>query len=73
VTRLSVVGDTDTGIDDALALLWLVASPRVEIVAVGSTHGNCRADQAAHNALLVLEARARPGPRAHPIPRSAWT
>jgi purine nucleosidase len=54
--RVKVVVDTDTGIDDALALVWLATHPDVEIVAVGSTHGNCRADQAAVNALKVLEA-----------------
>jgi inosine-uridine nucleoside N-ribohydrolase len=54
--RMKVVVDTDTGIDDALALVWLATHPDVEIVAVGSTHGNCRADQAAVNALKVLEA-----------------
>jgi purine nucleosidase len=53
--RVRVVVDTDAGIDDALALIWLAAHPDVEIAAVGSTHGNCRADQAAINALRVLE------------------
>jgi len=51
-----VVVDTDTGIDDALALLFLAARPDVELVAVGTTHGNCRTDQATANALRVLEA-----------------
>jgi purine nucleosidase len=69
--RVRVVVDTDTGIDDALALVWLATRGDVEIVAVGSTHGNCRADQAAVNALRVLEAcggapipvaEGRPGP-----------
>jgi len=54
-----VVVDTDTGIDDAMALVWLATRPGVEIVAAGSTHGNCRADQAALNALRVLEACGR--------------
>jgi purine nucleosidase len=69
-SRVRVVVDTDTGIDDALALVWLATRADVEIVAVGSTHGNCRADQAAVNALRVLEAcgatapvaEGRPGP-----------
>ena len=57
--RLRVVVDTDTGIDDAMALVWLATHPGVDLVAVGSTHGNCRADQAAANALRVLEACGR--------------
>lgn len=52
--RLLVV-DTDLGVDDALALLFLASRPDIEIVAVHSTHGNCRADQAADNARYVLE------------------
>src|SRR5579862_7339700 len=42
-----------------MALVWLATHPGVELVAVGSTHGNCRADQAAVNALRVLEACGR--------------
>jgi purine nucleosidase len=50
-----VVLDVDVGIDDALAILYLAGRPEVEIVAVGSVHGNCRADTAAQNALRVLD------------------
>jgi purine nucleosidase len=57
--RRRVVVDTDTGIDDAMALVWLATHPGVDLVAVGSTHGNCRVDQAAVNALRVLEACGR--------------
>jgi inosine-uridine nucleoside N-ribohydrolase len=48
--------DVDVGIDDAVMILALAAEPNVEIVAVGSCHGNCSAAQAAANALRVLEA-----------------
>lgn len=51
-----LVLDVDVGIDDALMMLMLLAEPAVEIVAVGSTHGNCTAADAAQNALRVLEA-----------------
>lgn len=51
-----LVLDVDVGIDDALMILMLLSDPRVEIVAVGSTHGNCSAEQASINALRVLEA-----------------
>ncbi|MBA3416064.1 MAG: nucleoside hydrolase [Chloroflexia bacterium] len=53
--RRRVVLDVDVGIDDAAMMLFLAAEPGVEIVAVGSTHGNCTAAQAATNALRVLE------------------
>jgi purine nucleosidase len=45
----------DVGIDDALMMLSLAAEPGVELVAVGSTHGNCNSAQAAINALRVLD------------------
>lgn len=54
--RRQVVLDVDVGIDDALMMLMLLSEPSVEIVAVGSTHGNCTAADAAQNALRVLEA-----------------
>jgi inosine-uridine nucleoside N-ribohydrolase len=50
-----IVLDTDVGIDDALMILYLAGHPGAEIVAVGSTHGNCSSAQAAANALKVLE------------------
>jgi purine nucleosidase len=50
-----LVLDMDVGVDDALALIHLAAEPAVEIVALGSVHGNIDAPQAAQNALRVLE------------------
>jgi purine nucleosidase len=47
--------DTDTGVDDSLAILVALAEPRAEVIGIGSTYGNCRSDQAARNALYVLE------------------
>lgn len=54
--RRHLVLDVDVGIDDALMMLMFLGDPSVEIVAVGSTHGNCTAADAALNALRVLEA-----------------
>lgn len=51
-----LVLDTDVGIDDALMILYIAAQPNAEIVAIGSTHGNCSSAQAAINTLKVLEA-----------------
>lgn len=52
--------DGDYGIDDSLAALFLAHQPDVEILAVGSVHGNATADDAARNALAVLEIAGRP-------------
>ncbi|WP_162240666.1 nucleoside hydrolase [Frigoribacterium sp. Leaf186] len=49
-----VLVDTDTGIDDALALLWLSAQPDVEIVGITAVYGNCVVDDALRNIGHVL-------------------
>lgn len=52
---MPVVVDTDTGVDDALALMLLLSREDVDLVSVHSTHGNCTAERAASNARYVLE------------------
>jgi len=47
--------DVDTGIDDSLALLYAVASPEVELVAVTCVGGNVPARQVEINTRAVLE------------------
>jgi purine nucleosidase len=67
-----VLIDTDTGIDDSLALLVALAEPGVEVVGIGPTYGNCASAQAAQNALHVLEvAGAPPVPVASAVPEPA--
>ena len=50
-----VVLDMDVGIDDAIAILYLAARTDVEVVALGSVHGNGYTDVTTRNALIVLE------------------
>jgi purine nucleosidase len=51
--------DVDTGVDDALALLYAVASPEVELIGATSVMGNISVEQATENTLAVLEAAGR--------------
>lgn len=53
---MQLVVDTDTGIDDALALILLASMPDVELVQVTTTHGNCTTEASTANARLVLDA-----------------
>lgn len=58
--RIRLVADVDTGIDDALALLYLLASPEAEITAVLSTAGNVPVPQVTLNNLAWLQVCGRP-------------
>jgi len=51
--------DVDTGVDDALAILYACASPEVDLVGVGSVMGNVTVDQATRNTLEVLTLAGR--------------
>lgn len=53
VSVSKVILDTDPGIDDALALLFLAASPALELLAVTTVHGNAGVDITTRNALYL--------------------
>ncbi|MHA6804357.1 nucleoside hydrolase [Salinifilum ghardaiensis] len=52
--RTTLLVDCDTGIDDALALLYLALDPETEIRAVSTVSGNVDAETAARNTFRVL-------------------
>jgi purine nucleosidase len=51
--------DCDTGIDDALALALLLASPEIDLVGVGTVSGNIDAATAARNTIDLLALAGR--------------
>ncbi len=53
--RVPLVLDCDTGVDDALAILYACASPEVELLAVTCVSGNVPARQVASNSRSILE------------------
>jgi purine nucleosidase len=57
---IPLILDVDTGVDDALALLYAVASPEVELVDATTVMGNVTVEQATRNTLAVLEAAGLP-------------
>jgi purine nucleosidase len=57
--RIPLLLDVDTGIDDALALLYACASPEIELVAVTCIGGNVNARRVAENTRAVLELAGR--------------
>ncbi len=46
--------DTDLGIDDSMALAYLLAGSEVDVRGIGTVSGNCSATQAARNTIDVL-------------------
>ncbi len=56
---MPLILDVDTGIDDALALLYACASPEIDLLAVTCVGGNVDARQVAENTRAVLELAGR--------------
>ena len=57
--RVPLILDVDTGIDDALALLYAAASPEAELVAVTCLPGNAALADVTRNTRAVLELAGR--------------
>ncbi|MBT2512147.1 nucleoside hydrolase [Arthrobacter sp. ISL-30] len=53
--QLRILLDADTGIDDAVALVYLLSRPEVHLQAITCTGGNVDARQVAKNNLALLE------------------
>ncbi|MEX1296385.1 MAG: nucleoside hydrolase [Candidatus Limnocylindrales bacterium] len=57
--RAALLIDCDTGIDDALALLYACASPAAELVGIGCVAGNVELPHVVRNTLAVMELGGR--------------
>lgn len=55
MNALPVFADVDTGVDDAMALVYLLASADAEVVGIASTAGNVGVDAVCANNLGLLE------------------
>ncbi len=58
-TRLPLILDVDTGIDDSLALLYAATSPDADLIAATCVSGNIEAEQVGINTRAVLELAGR--------------
>jgi purine nucleosidase len=56
---VDVLIDTDPGIDDALALMFALRSPEIDVRGITTVHGNVPVDRGTRNALRVLERMER--------------
>lgn len=53
--RSVLFADVDTGVDDAMALVYLLASPDAELIGIASTGGNVDVDHVCRNNLGLLQ------------------
>jgi inosine-uridine nucleoside N-ribohydrolase len=53
---LKVIFDTDPGVDDALALLYLHKHAQIDLIGVTTTFGNASVESTTHNALYLKQA-----------------
>ncbi|WP_303798379.1 nucleoside hydrolase [Alicyclobacillus macrosporangiidus] len=53
--RTRIVLDVDTGVDDALAILYALRSPHLEVLGITTCFGNVDVDQATRNTLCLVE------------------
>ena len=66
-----IFADVDTGVDDAMALVYLLASPDARLVGIASTGGNVAVDQVCSNNLGLLELCGSDDPAGIPVSRGA--
>lgn len=55
VMMRKVIIDCDPGVDDALVICAALFDPRIEVLAITATGGNCPPEQATNNAYALLE------------------
>src|SRR5438552_1163921 len=58
--KVKVVLDCDTGVDDAMAILYGLLAPGIEVVALSSVWGNTGIDKTTENTLRLLEIVGQP-------------
>ena len=57
---MRIMMDCDTGIDDALAILYLLGSPDAELIGVTAGFGNVQGSVAVRNSRGLLDCLGRP-------------
>lgn len=57
---IPVILDVDTGVDDALAILFAVKHPEIDVLAISCVAGNASLEQVVDNTLKILDAADAP-------------
>ena len=59
VATRKIIIDTDPGIDDAMAILYALASPELDVIGLTTVFGNAHVETCTTNALRILEVAGR--------------
>ena len=73
MAKIKMIIDCDTGIDDALAITYILANPEIELLGVTTTFGNVSVDQSVKNTLLILENFKRNDVKVYRGSEHSWT
>ena len=60
MAKYKMILDLDTGVDDALALAYALATPECDLIGVVASFGNIVPEEAAQNTLNLLEMLGHP-------------
>jgi len=55
-----IIIDTDPGIDDAMAIVYALASPELDVIGLTTVFGNAHVETCTNNALRILDIAGRP-------------
>ncbi|MFC4779448.1 nucleoside hydrolase [Paenibacillus sp. GCM10023252] len=55
LSKIPMIIDADTGIDDALAILYALKSPEIDLIGITTVFGNTSVEQATDNTLRLLK------------------
>jgi len=69
---IPVILDVDTGVDDALALLFAIAHPEIEVLGVSCVAGNASLERVVENTLRILDVAGAPDIPVAAGARSPW-
>lgn len=77
-SKLKMIVDVDTGIDDSLALAYAIGSKKIDLIGVTGIYGNVQTEQAVKNSLKILDLLGqRKVPvyegQSHPLQASSFT
>ena len=72
MSKIKMIIDCDTGIDDALAISYILSNPDIELLGITATYGNIDVDSSALNSLRIAELFGRKDIRVYKGAEHSW-